>query len=792
MTNQKKWWLAFLSGILFVITITGWILFAPPQLGGLATMVIVSGNSMEPLYHQGDLVIIRHYDLYGKGDIVAYKNLEMGRYVIHRIIGEELDRFVLQGDNNDWVDGFRPSKQEIIGKEWIHIPKFGKVISWLRRPLYISFFASLLGGVIMINWLKDKNKLWKPKSKKSIKFPDFINADQLGKSGESYFLGLGIFLIISLILGGISFSKPTEKSIPQDYFYSHKGQFDYSAPAPEGIYDSTKINTGSPVFLKLTCEIQVDYQYTISGTNLSGVNGSQSMSAVISDTTGWTRKIPLNSETTFQGNKAKTKALFNVCQAYDMVAALREKTGLQRSEFSLAIIPETKVTGSISGIPIDDQFAPTLDFKFNEVGFWLVNSRIDGEAGSDPLNPTSEQMVRNLVETPETMAFLGLSLPVSGIRWGSSILFLLSGGMLGYLMYTTERMSKASRSTEIQLKYSPVIVDIHNQPPRLRRAIVEVETIQDLVRLAERFNSVVLHEYNLDGTHTYLVQENNTIYQVIFREDIPAPVSTDLASKEAELRIALEKEEFELNYQPMIDINTQEVRGVEALLRWNHSTMGVLPPSAFVADVEATGLISQLGEWVFNKACQQLAIWDAMGTPHLTMAINVSSKQLIPQLPRQVKRVLREYQLKPSRLQLEFSENQILENLNENIVILNSLKKIGVEISIDNYTGRVSIEHLARIQAQNLKFALNVIGQIQDPKVNAITIGTIAAARSLGMAIEAVGVETEEQLWFLRSHLVSSAQGYLFGKPVSADQMVESLFKLQDNVVYYEKPVLDI
>src|SRR5690606_6957791 len=151
---------------------------------------------------------------------------------------------------------------------------------------------------------------------------------------------------------------------------------------------------------------QVDYQYTISGTNLSGVNGSQSMSAVISDTTGWTRKIPLNSETTFQGNKAKTQALFNVCQAYDMVAALREKTGLQRSEFSLAIIPETKVTGSISGIPIDDQFAPTLDFKFNEVGFWLVNSRIDGETGSDPLNPTSEQMVRNLVETPETMAFL--------------------------------------------------------------------------------------------------------------------------------------------------------------------------------------------------------------------------------------------------------------------------------------------------------------------------------------------------------------------------------------------------
>jgi EAL domain-containing protein (putative c-di-GMP-specific phosphodiesterase class I) len=401
-------------------------------------------------------------------------------------------------------------------------------------------------------------------------------------------------------------------------------------------------------------------------------------------------------------------------------------------------------------------------------------------------------MVRNLIETPETMAFLGMSIPVSGVRWGSSILFILSVGLLGFLMYTTERMSKASRSTEIQLKYSPVIVDILNQPPRQRRGIVEVETIQDLVRLAERFNSVILHEYNPDGAHTYLVQENNTIYQVTFREDLPAPVSSDLVARGAELKRALEEHQFELNYQPMIDINSQEVRGVEALLRWNHPTLGTLPPSAFIADAEATSLIYELGEWVLQTACQQLSEWDTMGTTQLTMAINVSSKQLIPQLPKLVKRVLREYKLRPSRLQLEFSENQILDDLNDNIEILNSLKKIGVEISIDNYTGQASIEHLARIQAQNLKFAFDVIGKIQDPKVNAITIGTIAAARSLGMAIEAVGVETEEQLWFLRSHLVSSAQGYLFGKPVSADQMVESLFKLQDNVILYEKPVMDI
>ncbi len=132
MTNQKKWWIAFWSGALLVLAFTGWVLFAPPQLGGQATMVIVDGSSMEPGYHQGDLIIVRSADYYQIGDIVAYKHLQMGKYVIHRIIGEELNRFILQGDNNTWTDGFKPSQTEIIGKQWIRIPKIGKVIAWLR------------------------------------------------------------------------------------------------------------------------------------------------------------------------------------------------------------------------------------------------------------------------------------------------------------------------------------------------------------------------------------------------------------------------------------------------------------------------------------------------------------------------------------------------------------------------------------------------------------------------------------------------------------------------------------
>ncbi len=757
-----------------------------------ATMVIVDGNSMEPGYHQGGLIIVHSSDYYQIGDIVAYKHLQMGKYVIHRIIGEELNRFILQGDNNTWTDGFKPSQVEIIGKHWIHIPKLGKVISWLRKPYYLAFTVSLFGGVLMINWFKEKNKKWRPKPKKTFSMYQWINAEHLGKSGETYFLSLGIFLIIAIIFGGIAFSKPVEKNIPQDVYYKHTGEFNYSAPAPEGVYDNTTIQSGSPVFLKLTCEIQVSYQYTLNGNVLSGIHGTQAMAAVISDTTGWKRTIPLQIESVFQGNSVKSQSLFNVCQASEMVDALREKTGLQRSEFSLAIVPSTKVSGQISGLRLDDEFSPTLNFKFNDIGFWMVSSNPPGSQESDPLNPSSEGMLRNWVETPETMAFLGLDLPVNGVRWGTSILFVLSAGWLGFLMYSTEKMSRTSQSAGIQLRYSPMIVNVQKQPPALRRGDVEVQKFEDLARLAERNNSVILHEFDQDGTHTYLVEEDNTIYRLKFKENIPNFKIEELKIVEAELIQALEQNQFELFYQPMVDISQQQIIGVEALLRWNHPTLGTLPASAFIMDAEETGLIYQLGEWVLQTACKQLKEWDDAGSPTVSMAINVSSRQLIPELPRLVKRELKNHKLNPYRLQLEFTETQLLEDLDHSVEILDSLKKIGVGISIDNYTGKASMANLARLQAKNLKFALAMMNQMSDPQMNAITISTIAAARSLGMAIDAVGVETEEQLWFLRSHLVSSAQGYLFGKPVTADETLQKLLGADDKVQVYETTNFDL
>ena len=140
------------------LVLIAWMALAPTQLGGQVSYVIVDGNSMETDFHLGDLILVRKSQTYQVGDAVTYQNAELGRYVFHRIVNLNFDRFVLQGDNNSWLDSYQPASEEIIGKLWIHIPKAGKAIEWLRVPLHLAIAIGLLGGSLMSNMLIQSSK----------------------------------------------------------------------------------------------------------------------------------------------------------------------------------------------------------------------------------------------------------------------------------------------------------------------------------------------------------------------------------------------------------------------------------------------------------------------------------------------------------------------------------------------------------------------------------------------------------------------------------------------------------
>ena len=161
--------------VLLALLVAIWVAFAPTRIGGWASYVIVNGNSMEPGFHRDDLVIVRADSSYGMGDIVVYHNAELSAFVIHRIIGIEQDHYVFKGDNNPWMDTYHPSRAELIGKLWIHIPKLGKTMQWLRLPINMGLTTGLLGGILMASIMI------KPKRQKKAK-----NTKTSRSSPESY------------------------------------------------------------------------------------------------------------------------------------------------------------------------------------------------------------------------------------------------------------------------------------------------------------------------------------------------------------------------------------------------------------------------------------------------------------------------------------------------------------------------------------------------------------------------------------------------------------------------------
>jgi signal peptidase I len=166
MSSFKRWWQAVLAAFLLVFVFSAWIIFAPLQLGGQSAYVIVTGNSMEPGFFLGDLVIVHPVLDYQVGDIVVYRSAELKAFVFHRIIGKSLDHFILQGDNNSWTDSYQPTREEMVGRLGMHLPGAGKVVQWLRLPMGMALMAGAAGGMLMTALLMGRSKGGRGKRKK--------------------------------------------------------------------------------------------------------------------------------------------------------------------------------------------------------------------------------------------------------------------------------------------------------------------------------------------------------------------------------------------------------------------------------------------------------------------------------------------------------------------------------------------------------------------------------------------------------------------------------------------------
>ena len=254
--------------------------------------------------------------------------------------------------------------------------------------------------------------------------------------------------------------------------------------------------------------------------------------------------------------------------------------------------------------------------------------------------------------------------------------------------------------------------------------------------------------------------------------------SSDRLALQTTLRYALERGELQLYYQPQVNLQTGQIVGAEALLRWHHPERGLVSPDKFIPLAEETGLIISIGEWVLHTACKQTKVWQTAGFSSLRVAVNLSSRQFSQiDLRHQLVQILMETGLDPKYIELELTESMLVQNTEVAIRRLNALKALGVEIAIDDFgTGYSSLSYLQQFPFDILKIDRCFIRNITENSNNAaITKAIIEMAKSLNLKLIAEGVETEAELSFVCKHKCDGMQGYLFSRPVPAHEFEQLL-----------------
>lgn len=247
---------------------------------------------------------------------------------------------------------------------------------------------------------------------------------------------------------------------------------------------------------------------------------------------------------------------------------------------------------------------------------------------------------------------------------------------------------------------------------------------------------------------------------------------------EGQLRGAIERNELILYYQPKIDFNSSQPSGIEALLRWQHPEWGLVAPDRFIPLAEESGLIVPIGEWALRTACRQLQLWKDAGQAPLRVAVNLSARQLMEtDFVDTVQQALADTGLAPRQLELELTESMLLEHSERNLSTFTALKEMGITLSVDDFgTGYSCLSQLKRFPVDFLKIDRSFVSQLtSDPDMAAIAEAITTMAHTLHLKVVAEGVETEEQHHMLLRHGCDEGQGYLFGRPLPAEQVLQTL-----------------
>jgi len=368
------------------------------------------------------------------------------------------------------------------------------------------------------------------------------------------------------------------------------------------------------------------------------------------------------------------------------------------------------------------------------------------------------------------------------------------------------------RAIAVRLKTCITQTDVlaHLNGDEFAIARTEISSLESVINLSHLLLSTLAKPFSFDGNLIHItasigitinnLDDRNGIDQLLQQAHIglyqakqqrrrgqfrfySPEINTQLQERlalENELHGALERKEILVYYQPLIDLHSQQVTAVEALVRWQHPTRGLICPAKFIPIAEANGLIVPIGEWVLRTACAQNRAWQLAGISPIRISVNLSARQFEqPSLVEVVSQILEETELEASYLELEVTESSLMADIEQSVKTLQQLRQMGISLALDDFgTGYSSLNYLKRFPVNMLKIDGSFVQDVMsNPNSAAVTDAIIALAKSLQLSITAEGVETQEQLDYLQMRRCDEGQGFYFSRPVCADAIAQMLKK---------------
>ena len=481
----------------------------PVQLGGGTSYSIILGKSMEPRLHRGDLAVLRARSDYRVGDVVAYRSEELRRVVLHRILRRDEDRYVFKGDNNGYTDPMRPDREDLVGELVVAVPRVGLALEWLRVPLnaalvaggLVFLFAGGGAGIRRRRRRRETNvrgrKLALPSLPSLPSLPALPALPQLERERVAAVLtALAVAAVAFVALGIVVFSADSSRT-SATAGVRHTGSFHYSARAKRGpVYPSGRVAPGDTVFLRLVRSVAVGFVYRLEGPDAAAARGTAGLRLELTGDNGWRRSIVLRPARAFKGATVGLLARLDLQRLRTLVAEVEAATGTRSASYAADLVPTINVAAH-------GKFEPRLAFRLDQLQLKpeqpqasLARSQSSGGSAADG----------------GEISIVGLDIPVVAARRIALVgaVLALLGLLAAGLLFRRSRPREEDGVARVAERHREWIVEgrAHRAP---HATLVEVATLEELVRVAERYDRLIIHD--ADDGDAYVLQEDGVLYR---------------------------------------------------------------------------------------------------------------------------------------------------------------------------------------------------------------------------------------------------------------------------------------